>query len=164
MLFFFRLAVLCRAVLGTSWWLGDAGQSLGIEGEDINSTGFDSHTDDGFRVTIVSIADGANAYHKIYEDRSIPSEFLSVWDDAPLIQINDPEKNNVGQKSLGLAVGRPGYCKSDGVTNVMSHSGRNESLQSVLCHHSDKWDISLLTYKAWHCVGRECPARAMCSG
>jgi hypothetical protein len=158
------LLPLLRHFLSTTWWLNNTGQFLGLPHEDINFTGFDSDLLTGAGITIVSMADGANAYHRIYANRSIPSGFLDSFTNAEQPYVPNPMEHGVGQRMLGTAVGSPGICESDGVApqarvmsfNFWNASSRNESLQYVICHHSDHWNIALLTYKIWNCIGREC--------
>jgi hypothetical protein len=161
---FFLSLLFSRQLLPTTWWLNNTGQFLGIPGEDINYTGFDFDTFTGSSITIVSMADGANPYHQIYSNRSIPSKFLDSFTDTPQSLLPQPQLNGVGQRVLGLAVGSSPICRSDGVApnslvmsfNFWNSTGRNESLQYVICHDSDLWNISILTYMVWYCVGREC--------
>jgi cbb3-type cytochrome oxidase subunit 3 len=158
------IALICiRLLQDTSWWLNNSGQSLGIAGEDINYTAFDFETFNGTGVRLISMADGANPYHIIYENRSLVTNFIDGFTDL-LQPLPSRGADLVGQRSLGLAAGAPGVCRSDGVApgvDVLSlrffeGAHRNESLQYILCRNASSWDISLLSYKIWACQDREC--------
>ena len=157
--------VLCSflQLLDSSWWLKNTGQSYGLEGEDINYTTIGNLN--GSSVTICAMADGARFDHQVYTGRAVEGEFLDGFENVEELVPPNPSENFVGQKALGLAAGsHDNVCSFDGTApgaNVMSidfynASGRQESLQYIVCHHSDVWDISLLLYKEWYCEERRC--------
>ena len=150
-------------LLNTSWWLENTGVFYGIPGEDINYTTIGNLTGSG--ITICAMADGARFDHSVYAGRAVDGQFLDGFENVEELVPQNPEANFVGQKALGLAAGyHDNVCQFDGTApgaNVMSidfynASGRQESLQYIVCHHSDVWDISLLLYKEWFCEERRC--------
>lgn len=164
-----------------SWWLNNTGEiACGLIGEDINYTGFDYEVLNGKGVTINAMADGANLNHTIYNGRGVTSEFLDGFMNVPIENVpGNRSLNVIGQKSLGLAAGNwmnITYTEKKGNltvnttvgfggvapgANVASYyfydvTGRNESLQYLVCHHIDNWDVALITYLHVKCIGREC--------
>ena len=143
------------------WWLNNTGEDFGIPHEDINYTNIEFN---GSTIIINVMADGANAYHEVYQNRSIVSEFLESFRNSPEPIPKNPEANVIGQKILSVAAGQKNYHNISGVaygarvTSFDFYDATNhiESLEYVICHHKEVWNISIVAFINRNCNDREC--------
>ena len=147
------------------WWLENNGADFGIPGEDINYTRSISTLYNGSSITINVMADGANVDHEVYEGRALQDEFLDGFLNKPQRVPDNPELNGIiGQKILSVAAGRPNYNAASGVAyasmvssfNFYNATGHIESLEYLVCHHDDVWNISVVALIYRNCYDREC--------
>ena len=155
-----------------TWWLHNIQNEYspcGIKDADIGMTDdiFNNHQGKG--VTIVVMADGANLNHEIYKGRANKTNFLDGFTNKELTVQFDPEENTIGQQALGLALGNHtnsggNVCNVSGIASqaipssfmFYNKSNHIESLQYVICHHPEEWDIALIEYSRTSCDGRKC--------
>ncbi|KAI5502425.1 serine-type endopeptidase protein [Trichomonas vaginalis G3] len=140
--------------LFVAWWLKNSGNDEygGLDGEDINWSGhayYDKYTGKG--ITIAVMSDGALFDHVAYKDRAIKDQFINIYTNEIMLTTNS--SHNIATASLALAAGKRG-TEFEGVApgaNVASYFFTNysmqaEHLQTVMCHQSLKWNISILQY------------------
>lgn len=137
-----------------AWWLKNSGNDEygGLEDEDINWSGhsyYEKYTGKG--ITIAVMSDSALFNHEAYSDGAIENQFINIYTNEIMLTTNS--SNKIATASLALAAGKRG-TKFEGVApgaNVASYfftnySKKAEHLQTVICHRSTEWNISILQY------------------